>query len=122
MAVFAWVAGDPFNYEMDETPFYDAIPDFPSNPFDFAADTRLAMQTETFSWGVDYANWLTSTDMWASASKDAPENLPLHLMLSFSMALAFTPFMVVTMGPYFNPWTIGPAIVLDTYNIYRYFS
>ncbi len=121
MAVFSIVHGNPFRTEMDEGPFYDAIRDLPSDVFAFAADTRLAMQTMTFGWGVDYAHWLTSTDMWASMG-DADENIPMHAMLTLSMPLAFMPFMFVAVGPYFSPWTAVPAFVLDAYNIYRYFD
>ena len=121
MAVFAWVAGNPFDQPMDEDPFYDAIRDLPSDVFGFASDTRLAMQTTTFGWGVDYASWLTSTDMWAFMD-DADENIPMHAMLTFSMALAFMPLMFVSVGPYFSPWTAPVAFALDAYNIYRYFD
>ena len=36
--------------------------------------------------------------------------------------IGFVPFLVVTVLPYSNPWTIVPAIIVDAYNYRRYGS
>jgi hypothetical protein len=117
MAVFLVAAGDPFSYEMDEQPFYDAVSDVSSDVFNFAADTRLAMQTETYSWGPRYFQW---ADSWLKASSDDSENVPLDMFVMLGIPLAYAPSFLVTVVPYTNPYTAAVAFPLDAYNIYRY--
>ncbi len=124
MAVFLWAAGDPFNYEMDDQPFYDAVydtvSDVPSDVFTFAADTRLAMQTTTFGWGVSYTEWYG--DFLRSIDTEDDRNMPLMAMLAIGIPVSFLPFGMMTVAPYFSPWTAPAAFALDAYNIYRYFD
>ena len=121
MAVFAWVAGDPFSYEMDETPFYDAVSDVPSDVFHAAADLRSSGQTMTFGWGVSYTKWVGQFMQDYDPDQD-PRNKPLNALLAIGIPLSFMPFGLMTVSPYFLPWTAPVAFALDAYNIYRYFD
>jgi hypothetical protein len=115
MAVFAWVAGNPFDQPQDDQVFYDAVSDVSSDIFVYAAGRRLWSQRiaydaltyrnrEVIRWLKVGDNPMPSADEWSI----------------FGMAVFVT--AVSTILPYTNPWTVAPAFVLDAYNIYRYFE
>ncbi len=116
MAVFAWVSGDPFSYEMDETPFYDAVSDVSSDIFGYAADKRLWMMSiayDSFSYRTENVRrWITHGTGEPISSIDD--------WLVFGAVAAMSATLAV--WPYLNPWTAPVALVLDAYNIYRYFD
>ena len=114
MAVFSVVAGDPFNYEMDETPFYHTVSDVSSDVFVFAADARLTSQTIAYSAltyrTYDVRRWITHGD----TDPTFEQWMEFGLIVSIVVA--------ITIAPYLNPYTAAIAFALDAYNIYRYFS
>jgi len=133
MAVFAWVAGDPFTLQSQkdssgvvESAIVDTAVDLFQSAYDplvdlfhFAADTRLAVQTETYSWGPQYFDWF---DAFAQDQTKASENLPIMLLLMAGIPLAYLPSVLVTIIPYTNPYTAVPALILDAYNIHQYWE
>lgn len=120
MAVFSIAAGDPFNYEMDDTPFYSAVSDVSSDVFVYAADKRLWMQTVAYD-ALIYRNenvwrWIKMGDY---PGYDAP--MPsVDEWLTFALVTSLV--SVILIAPYTNPWTAPVALALDAYNIYRYFD
>ena len=123
MAVFSIAAGDPFSYEMDDSPFYDAVSDVSSDVFTFAADSRLRMQTIAYD-ALTYRteNVWKYLKMGDYPGYDAP--MPsVEEWLIFGTAVVLTTALVV--APYIGPWALvtGPvAFALDAYNLYRYFD
>ncbi len=116
MAVFAWALGDPFSYELDETPFYDAVSDFSSDVFHFAADTRLTSQSNMYSALTyrthDVRRWITHGDT----------DPTFEQWFEFALIVAIVAF--VQFAPYVGPLafvTAPIAFVLDAYNIYQHF-
>ena len=114
MAVFAWALGDPFNYEMDETPFYDAVSDVSSDIFVYAADKRLWSQQITYqaltNRTYDVRRWITHGD----TDPTFEQWMEFGLIVSIVVA--------ITIYPYLSPWTAPVAFALDAYNLYQYFS
>ncbi len=114
MAVFAWHLGDPFNYEMDESSFHDAVFDVSSDVFTFAADARLTSQT--IAWSAlthrtyDVRRWITHGDT----------DPTFEQWMEFGIIVSIVAAM--TVAPYLTPWTAPVAFALDAYNIYRYFD
>ncbi len=99
--------------------------DVSSDVFNYAADTRLAIQKTTFGWAGSYYDW--SRGVWDSYppgeaivfEEDWADNIVRSLML-VGIPLAYLPFVAVTSVPYFGMWPV--ALALDAYNIYRYFD
>jgi len=114
MAVFAWYLGNPFDQPQDDQVFYDAVSDVSSDVFHYAADRRLWSQTVMYDAltyrTYDVRRWITygdtdpTYDQW------------------FEFGIIVSLVAIVTIGPYLNPWTVVPVLVLDAFNIYRYFD
>lgn len=114
MAVFAWVAGDPFNYEMDEQPFIEDVASGIEDVWNFLADTRLTSQSTMYSAltyrTADVRRWITHGDVQPSSSQ---------FIEAAMIAVVVGSYQVI---PYTNPYTAPIAFALDAYNIYRYFD
>ena len=124
MAVFAWVAGNPFDQPMDDQVFYDAVydtvSDVSSDVFVALADSRRWTQRKSFDFGYWYMRYVLF---------DAVENIedrygePAGLITgTIGLIAGWSPLFATTLMAYTNPYTAGPAFVLDAYNVYRYFD
>lgn len=129
MAVFSVYSGDPFNYEMDDQPFYDAVStaatdvstsvlDVSSDVFVGLADVRRYSQQRAFDFGWWYTHYVLF---------DAIENVeeqygePVSIVFgTIGLIAGWSPLFATTMMAYTNPYTVGPAFALDAYNLYRY--
>ena len=115
MAVFSVVAGNPFHYEMDETPFYDTVSDVSSDIFVYAAGRRLWTQQVMYD-ALIYRN--REVIRWLKVGDNPMPSVDEWL----TFGLVITLVAVVTILPYLNPYTAPMALALDVYNIYQFFS
>ncbi len=124
MAVFLWAAGDPFNYEMDDQLFYDAVydtvSDVSSDIFVAVADSRRWTQRKAFDFGWWYMRYVLPSAV-ENVEEDYGEAAGL-IVGTIGIFAGWAPLFATTMMAYTNPFTAGPAFVLDAYNIYRYFD
>jgi hypothetical protein len=124
MAVFWIGSGDPFHYDMDEQPFYDAVFDtvssVSSDVFVTLADARRYSQGKSFDFGVWWMRYVLF-DSVERVEKEYGEAAGL-IVGTIGLAAGWSPLFATTMMAYTNPYTVGPAFALDAYNIYRYFD
>jgi len=114
MAVFSPFLGDPFNYEMDDDSFYDAVFDVSSDVFTYAAGRRLWTQQIAYdaltNRTYDVRRWITHGDT----------DPTFEQWMEFGIIVSIV--TAVTTAPYLSVWFAPVALALDAYNIYQYFD
>jgi len=124
MAVFSWYTGSPFDYEMDEQPFYDAtytaVADVSSDVFVTLADSRRWSQRKSLDFGYWWMRYILPSAV-ENIEEDYGEAAGL-IAGTIGVFVGWSPLFATTLMAYTNPYTAGPAFALDAYNIYRYFD
>jgi len=124
MAVFSWYTGSPFDYEMDEQPFYDAVfdtaVDVSSGVFVTLADSRQYLQRKSFDFGWWWMRYVLMDSV--ENIEDQYGEVAGLIAGTIGVFVGWSPLFATTLMAYTNPLTAGPAFALDAYNIYRYFD
>ena len=106
---------------------FEPVIELAADVFEMAADTRRYLQGKAFDFGWWYMRYPLMESTERIDDYFCPSDawgcwIPGLIVGTIGMAAGWSPLFVMTLMAYTNPWTIGPALALDAYNIYRYFD
>jgi len=134
MAVFAWVAGDPFTLQSQKdssgvvesaivdtaVDLFQSADDALVDVFHFAADARLYAQSRAFDFGYWYMKYILPEAV--ENVEDEYGEFAGLVVGTIGLFAGWSPLFVVTLMAYTNPWTAMVAAPIDAYNIYQYWE